>query len=186
MRIIAIINKTIALENVFIESWNLFDALFIETSISKDLIIVTVTFFLILFFSFEDIEAVYINSVIIPDEKVKINTNAIQLEVVFLKIAEAARIEIIKMLIARKIGFFVLIVLIETIVVNIINFLHYFWFTKSMFLWTFRNYIFFLLVFFLLNIDFVVQYPLYPFITTFRRTIIENFSFCELEIFNEN
>jgi hypothetical protein len=68
--------------------------------------------FLFFVFSFADIEAVYINNVIIPDEKVSNKTNAIQLEFVLLNIVNALMIEITRTEMATKIGFMAFIDLI--------------------------------------------------------------------------
>jgi len=78
-----------------------------------------ILFFFIFIISFADKDAVYINSVIIPEEKVKITTNAIHLEIVYLNTITDEIIEIIKIQMAIKIGFMFFFIVVDRIIVEI-------------------------------------------------------------------
>lgn len=92
------------LENVFILSFN---ATFLSFISRGSVTASSIIFFLglLLFFSLADIAAVYINSVIIPEEKVRIKIMASHLEIDTLNTIAAATIEMAITEMAREIGF---------------------------------------------------------------------------------
>lgn len=95
---------TVILENAFIVIAYLPSFTFGTIKIIKKTIPTSIDLFCFLF-SFADIEAVYMNKVIIPDEKVRIVTNAIHLVIVLLKMTDVENKDRTKIEIARKIGF---------------------------------------------------------------------------------
>jgi len=101
----AIIISIALFEKVFIV-WELI--LLVDVGIEIRAIIISIMIFLFFFvflFSFGDIDAVYINRVIIPDEKVRIVTKAIHLDMVILKMAKVLIKDKHKTEIDKKIGF---------------------------------------------------------------------------------
>jgi hypothetical protein len=114
MAIIEIIN-TIAImiiivlfENVFIVSvLFLFDfmGVFVKVRILINIRIIIVFLLFVFIFSFDDKDAVYMNKVIIPEENVKIVTNAIHLDIELLNSVIVITMDPIRIEIAMNTGF---------------------------------------------------------------------------------
>lgn len=121
IKIVPRINRIIVFENIFIDSLKLVFCGGRAATINKS--VNQIIDFFVLVFSFAVIEVVYINSVIIPEEKVRIVTKAIHLEFVVLNTEIVIKIDKTRIEIETNIGFKVRRDFIEKIEMSIDVFL---------------------------------------------------------------
>jgi len=111
--------------NIFIVFFLIFSCPIGFISVIINIIIINL-FFFVLLVSFELKDAVYINSVIIPEENVRIITNEIQLLIVLLNAIFVDIKDNIRMIIDIYIGFMFFIILLEIKIIIIDIFPLYF------------------------------------------------------------